>query len=99
MFVAKVIAGASVTASTVIVKVFVLLSTPPFAVPPLSCTAIVTVATPFALAAGVNVSSPPVLTLGCTLNNPGLLLLVTTFVTLWPDSSAGTPLKLASAPP
>ena len=46
--------GASLTAVTVIVKVCAaLVSTPPLAVPPLSCSVTVTVAVPLALAAGV----------------------------------------------
>ena len=49
--VAKV--GASLTGLTTIVKVFVVVSRPPFAVPPSSCTCTVTWAEPFASGAAV----------------------------------------------
>ena len=87
--------GSSFTATTVIRKLFVAVSTPPLSMPPSSCAITVTVAVPLALAAGVKVSTPPVFTLGATLNRPGLLLLVATFVTLWPASSVGPVPKLA----
>ena len=45
--------GASLTAVTVIVSIFVVASMPPFAVPPLSLTVTVTIALPLAFAAGV----------------------------------------------
>ena len=80
-----------------IVKVFVARFTPPSSVPPSSCATTVTVAMPLALSAGVKVSNPAVLTLGATLNKPALLVPVTTFVTLWPNSSAAPPPKVASA--
>ena len=92
--------GASFTLLTVRVKVTEsLVSTPPLAVPPLSCAVIVTVALPLAFAAGVKVSTPLVLTAGATLNRPGLLFPVTvTVVMLWLDSFAGPFTNVASAP-
>ena len=81
--------GASLTAVTVIVKVCgAEVSTPPFAVPPLSLAVTVTVAEPLASAAGVKVSVPFELTAGCTENSE-LRLLVTVKLTVCPDSSAG----------
>ena len=58
------------------VKVEVLVSTPPLAVPPLSWATTVTVALPKALAAGVKVSVPLVLIAGWALKR--LLLLFVT---------------------
>ena len=97
MFVASAMVGASFTASTVIVKVLVLLSTPPLTVPPLSCAITVIVATPFEFAAGVKNSVPLGATLGATLNREPLLLLVTRLVTLCPNSSAGPAVIVARA--
>src|SRR5215208_3361063 len=50
--------GASLTGLTVIVNVCFLVSTAPFAVPPLSLTQTVMIAVPDWFAAGVNVSEP-----------------------------------------
>ena len=94
MFVTSATVGASFTATTVIVKVFVARFTPPLSVPPSSCATTVTVATPLALSAGVKARVPLSATLGATLNKPLLLLPVTTFVTLCPASFA---LKQAGA--
>ena len=58
--------------STESVKVFVALSTPPFAMPPVSCTITVTVATPPTPVAGVKVSVPFAAMAGAALNNPAL---------------------------
>ncbi len=81
--------GASLTAVTVIVNVCVaLVSSPPFAVPPLSLRKTETVADPFALVAGVKVSTPVGETAGCTAKS-ALLSLETLKVTVWPDSLAG----------
>src|SRR5947207_8659330 len=74
--------GASLTAVTLIVNVCGAdVSTPPFAVPPLSCATTVTVALPFAFAADVYVSVPLDETAGCTLNS-ALLLFVAVKVTV-----------------
>src|SRR5262245_45625984 len=60
----------SVEPVTVIVKVCTgLVSAPPFAVPPRSCSWTLTVAVPFVLAAGVYVSVPPTATAGCAENS------------------------------
>ena len=64
--------GASLTVVTAMVKVFVALSTPPLAVPPLSSTTTVTVAWPLALRAEVKVSTPALLIAGATLKRPVL---------------------------
>ncbi len=81
--------GASFTAVTLIVKVCgALVSTPPKAVPPLSCATTVTVAEPFAFVAGVKVSVPLDAMAGC-VRNSALLSFVTAKVTTWPDSFAG----------
>jgi uncharacterized membrane protein len=61
--------GASFTAVTLMTKVFVLLSMPPSATPPSSCTTTVTIALPLAFVAGVNVSTPALLMAGAALNN------------------------------
>ncbi len=77
-------AGASFTGRSVMVKLFVLKSTPPLVVPPSSCTSTVTVAVPTALVAGVKVRVPPNEMDGWTLNSEGLLTPTTTmFVTVW----------------
>ena len=68
--------GASFTLVMAMVKVVVLVSTPPLAVPPLSCVTTVTVALPNALAAGVKVSVPFVPMTGWALKR--LLLLFVT---------------------
>src|SRR5690349_13231113 len=81
--------GGSLTAFTVMVKVWpALVSTPPLAVPPLSCATTVTTAVPFASGAGVNVSTPEGETAGCDAKS-ALLLLVAVKVTLCDDSSGG----------
>src|SRR5438552_14054230 len=68
--------GGSFTAVTVIVNVIAEeVSTPPFAVPPSSCSCTVTVAVPFAFGAGVNVNTPAGEIAGCVLNSALLLLL------------------------
>src|SRR5947208_3128549 len=80
--------GGSLTAVTVMVKVCGAdVSTPPFAVPPLSCKRTVTVALPLALGAVVYVKAPVALMLGWT-ENKGLLSLVTRKLTVWPASSS-----------
>ncbi len=53
------------------------MSTPPLAVPPLSCNATVTVATPYAFAAGVNVSVPVAGLIVGSAENKALLFVVT----------------------
>ena len=53
--------GAWLTGVTVTMKVWVIVLTPPLAVPPLSITVTVIVAVPLALATGVKVSVPVVL--------------------------------------
>src|SRR3954469_23596480 len=88
--------GASLTAVTVTVKVCVaLVSMPPLATPPLSCSCTVTVAEPLALAAGVNDSVPLAATAGCA-ENSALLLLLTMKFSAWPLSSAGPALMLVA---
>ena len=69
-FALKAREGASFTAVTAMVKMFVVRSTPPSAVPPLSCAMTVTVADPLALAAGVKVSVPLAASAGGTLKRP-----------------------------
>ena len=70
--------GASFTGVTVIMKVWAAeVSTPPFAVPPLSLITMVMLADPFAFAAGVYVSVPVELTAGATENRAALVLFVT----------------------
>ena len=71
------------------------MSTPPFAVPPLSCNRTVTVAVPIAFASGVNVSVPVVEIDGCT-ENSALLLLVTRKVSVCADSFGGPALMLVA---
>ncbi len=66
VLVANVTVGASFTGVTVIVKVLVVLSTPPLAVPPSSWAITVTVLEPVALAAVVKISLPLKSTVGCT---------------------------------
>ncbi len=66
--------GRSLTEVTTMVKVWtVLVSTPPFAVPPLSFTWTLTVAEPLASAATVKVSVPSFATSGWVENRPLLL--------------------------
>src|SRR4029079_4216322 len=90
--------GASFTAVTVMVNVCAaLVSAPPLATPPLSCSCTVTVADPFAVAAGVNVSVPFAATAGCA-ENSALLLLLTMKFSAWLLSSAG-PALIAVAQP
>ncbi len=74
MLIASTRAGASFTAVTVRVKVFVFVSTPAFAVPPLSCAITVTVAEPLALVAGVKVSVPSAAMAGWVEKSPVLSL-------------------------
>src|SRR5438093_195054 len=83
--------GASFTALTVIVKKFggADSSTPPLAVPPLSCATSVIVAVPLAFAVGVYVSVPVELIVGPAANRLGLLLPVMMKFTVWPASLAG----------
>ena len=70
--------GGSFTPLTVIVNVWVaLVSSPPFAVPPLSWRKTLTVADPFSLAAGVKVRVPAELIAGAAENR--LLLLFETW--------------------
>ena len=89
MFVASVTVGALFTASTVILKVCTaLVSTPLFAVPPLSRPATLIIATPLELTAGVKVTVPFAATAGWLLKSP-LLLLETMNATVSPDSFAG----------
>ena len=72
------IVGASLTGVTIIVKLTGAdVSTPPFAVPPLSFRTAVMVALPEAFAAGANESVPSAAIVGATPNNAGLVLLVT----------------------
>ena len=79
--------GASFTELTWMLKPFeALLSTPPKAVPPLSCTKTVTVALPDWLSAGVKVSVPSALIAGPALKR-FVLLLLTTNVTVWSEDS------------
>src|SRR5579872_7263091 len=75
-----------------------LVSTPPFAVPPLSLSTMVMVAEPLLFVAGVYVSVPVGLMDGPAENNPGLVLPVTWNVTVCADSSAG-PVLIAVAQP
>ncbi len=91
--------GASFTAVTVMVKVLVLLSTPPLAVPPLSCTMTVTVATPLELAAGVKVSVPELSIAGGALKSVALLLFTDTTLTVCMASSGGPGENAANAAP
>src|SRR5437667_6221197 len=64
-------------------------STPPLAVPPLSLRRMVIVAEPFAFVARVKLSAPEELMNGVPENRLGLVLLVTTKLSVWPDSSGG----------
>src|SRR5438270_836767 len=91
--------GASLTEVTVMVKVWAaLVSTPPLAVPPLSCSWTVTVAVPLALAASVEVSVPLTAeTVGCA-EKSALLVLLTMKFSAWPLSSDG-PAEMAVAQP
>ena len=67
--------GASLTQLTVMVKFTVAeVSTPPLAVPPLSCRLTLTVAVPNAFGAGVNVSTPAAEMEGCAVKSALLLL-------------------------
>src|SRR4051794_39265215 len=75
--------------TTVMVNVCAaLVSAPPFAVPPVSCTCTVTVAVPLTPAAGVNVKAPAAEIAGCIENSATLLLLAMKFSSCG-DSSAG----------
>ena len=64
-------------------------STPPLAMPPLSCSVKVIVAVPNLLPAGVYVSVPAELTAGCVEKSAEFVLFVTLKVSVWPDSSGG----------
>ena len=90
--------GASFTAVTVIVIVCgTLVSSPPFATPPLSWSLTETVAVPLALAAGVYVRSPlDGSTAGWTLNR-ALLSFVTMKFRTWPESPAPSLMLVAQA--
>src|SRR5437016_5189722 len=82
--------GGSFTELTVIVKVCgAEVSTPPFAVPPLSLSKIVIVAEPFAFVAGMKLNAPFELTVGADENRLAFVLPVTWKVSVCPDSSAG----------
>src|SRR5438046_1508693 len=72
-------------------------STPPFAVPPLSWICTETIAVPNASGAEVNVKLPLASTAGCALKS-ALLLFVTLNVSVCPDSSAGPLLTALSQP-
>ncbi len=75
--------------NTVIVKLCgALVSTPPFAVPPSSCSRTVTFATPIWLGASVKVNVPLGATAGCT-ENGAVLSLVTMKFSACPLHSAG----------
>ena len=71
------------------------MSSPPFAVPPLSCRNTVTVALPFAFAAACTSACRPPATAGCA-ENSALLSFDTTNVSVWPPSLAG-PVLIAVA--
>jgi hypothetical protein len=90
--------GTSLTAVTEMVNVCdALVSTPPFAVPPLSCSRTVTVAEPFAFAAGVYVNFPFESIAG-SAEKRGSLFVVTRNVTVCPFSSAGPGLIAVAHP-
>src|SRR5439155_22553725 len=79
-------AGGSLSSVTLMAKVCAAeVSTPPFAVPPSSCAAMVTVAMPFAFGAGVKVSVPLAPTVGCAEKSV-LSLLLTLKLTVCDDS-------------
>ena len=91
--------GASLTPVTVIRKFCgALVSTPPFAVPPVSTATSVIVADPKALAAGVYVSVPLAATAGAAENRAAFVLPVTLKLTVCPASFAG-PWPIAVAHP
>ena len=91
--------GASLTPVTVIVNdCGAEVSTPPSAVPPLSCATSVIVALPLAFAAVVKVSTPADETAGAVLKSAALVLPVTTKLTTWPASSAGPGLMPVAQP-
>src|SRR5262249_36496794 len=97
--VGRVNVGASLTAFTVIVNVWVVdVSDPPLAVPPLSFNCTVMVAVPLAFAAGVNVSVPSGAIDGATANRPAFVFPVTLNVSACPDSSAGPALMPVANP-
>ncbi len=79
--------GATFTALTLTVKVLVVRSIPPLAVPPSSCATTVTMELPVVLARAVKVSRPSNVTAGCTRKRAGLLFVVKTFVMVWSDST------------
>src|SRR5439155_1280604 len=82
--------GTSLTAVTLIVTTWVAeVSTPEFAVPPLSETSIVRSAVPFAFAAGVKLRVPFDAIAGPAEKRPAFVLFVTWNVRVWPDSSDG----------
>ena len=81
--------GGSLTGVTVIEnETGEVVLTPPFAVPPLSCSVTLRFAMPFAFAAGVNVSAPAGVIEGCTLKRAALVLVMRN-VSVWVDSLAG----------
>ena len=92
--------GASLTAVTVIVKVCGAdVSTPPLAVPPLSCSVSVIVAVPDGVGRGrvgqrAGRRRPP----GPALNSAAFVLLVTLKVSVWPASFAGPALMAVAQP-
>src|SRR5437762_4294807 len=89
--------GASLTALTVITNcTTAVVSTPPFATPPLSCSCTLTVAVPFAFATGVNVNTPAALIDGCALKS-ALLLFETMKLSACAASSAPPPGEIAEA--
>ncbi len=89
--------GGSLAAFTVMVKVCPgLVSTPPLAVPPSSCTCTSKVDEPCTLAAVVKERSPLVLTTGPVAKRVGLETLDTMYCwTFWDDSSVGPGVKAA----
>src|SRR2546426_1026541 len=90
--------GALLMAFTLMVNVCAaLVSTPPLATPPSSCTWTVTVADPFALAAGVKVSVPLAAMAGGTENSAVLVVLTRKF-SACPASLAGPALIAAAHP-
>src|SRR2546422_962995 len=95
--VALVTDGVSATALTVIVNdCGPDVSTPPFAVPPLSCSVSVIVDVPKAFAAGVYVTVSDALTAGWLEKSALFVLFVTVNVSVWPDSSGGPALMLVA---
>jgi hypothetical protein len=91
--------GTSFTAVTVITNVCAaLVSTPPFAVPPLSVSTSVIVAVPLAFASAVYVNVPLLATAGPTLKSAAFVLPVTVKLTVCALSFVG-PARMAVAHP